>query len=116
MQADRESAVIELAAASGCITVLKGFSTLIAAPTGRIALNTSGGHGLAKGGSGDVLAGLLGGLLAQGMEAFDAACLAVYVHGLAGEIAQGEHSARGMIAGDVLGALGAAWLQVEAAA
>ena len=116
VQDDRESAALELAATSGCITVLKGFATLVATPQGRIAVNTSGGHGLSKGGSGDVLAGLLTGLLAQGMDTFDASCLAVYVHGLAGEIAQGEHSARGMLAGDLLSAMGAAWLQVEAAA
>lgn len=116
VQADREGAVRALVAQGAEVAVLKGHETLVASADGRVVRNTSGGHGLAKGGSGDVLAGLIGGLLAQGMAPFDAACLGVYVHGLAGDRAQARHSARAMLARDVLAALGEAWLSVEAAA
>ena len=74
----------------GCIVILKGKDTVVAAPNNSIMQNTTGNNGLAKGGSGDVLAGLLGGFLAQGILPFDAACCAVYFHGLAGDKAA-EH-------------------------
>jgi NAD(P)H-hydrate epimerase len=96
------------------VTILKGHRTLIAMPGGKASENPTGNHGLAKGGSGDVLTGLLGGLLAQGMAPFDAARLGVYVHGLAGDIAAARVGARGMTASDVLAALPAAWRQLEA--
>lgn len=115
VQGDREGAVRALVALGAEVAVLKGHETLVASADGRVARNTTGGHGLAKGGSGDVVAGLIGGLIAQGMAPFDAACLGVFVHGLAGDLAQARHSARAMLARDVLAALGEAWLQLEAA-
>lgn len=94
--------------------ILKGNATVIASPGGRISVNTTGNDGLAKGGTGDVLAGLLGGLLAQGMEPYDAARLGVYLHGLAGEIAATLFSKRGMTALDVSAMLTEAWKSLEA--
>jgi len=67
------------------ILVLKGAGTIIADPSGRLAINPTGNPGMAAGGMGDVLAGIVGGLLAQGLSAWEAACLGVYLHGLAGD-------------------------------
>jgi NAD(P)H-hydrate epimerase len=88
------------------VVVLKGAGTVVAAPDGRLAINCSGGPQLAKAGSGDVLAGLLGALLAQGMDTFDAACLAVHVHGLASERAGLTAGLRGLLASETAQAIG----------
>lgn len=60
--------------------ILKGHRTIVAAPDGRLAVNTTGNSGMAKGGSGDILSGMVVSLLGQGMEPFDACCAAVYCH------------------------------------
>lgn len=89
------------------IVVLKGAHTLIAHPDGRVAVLPFKTAALATAGTGDVLAGLIAGLLAQGMKPFDAAVCAGYLHGAAGEMAaKTRGSARGVVAGDVLDALG----------
>jgi NAD(P)H-hydrate epimerase len=98
--------------AQGCardcraVVVLKGAGTVVAAPDGRLAINGSGGPQLAKAGSGDVLAGLLGALLAQGMEPFEAACMAVHVHGLASEQAALTTGHRSLLASETAQAIG----------
>lgn len=112
VQSDRLSAARALSAASGAVAVLKGAGTIIAAPDGRCWRNTSGNPGMAKGGTGDVLTGVIAGLLAQGLAAEDAARLGVFLHGLAGDIAAARHSAPGMLARDLLAALPAAWLEL----
>ena len=88
-----EEAARELSANSGSVVVMKGFHTKIFTPDGACLVNTTGNAGLAKGGSGDVLTGLLGGLLARGYAAPDAAALAVWLHGFAGDILTQERTA-----------------------
>ena len=87
VNADRVDVALNFAKKYGVITVLKGSGTIIASPNGQALLNTTGNSGMATGGSGDVLAGMTAGLLAQGKSAFDCAAAAVYLHGLAGDFA-----------------------------
>ena len=91
--AERDRRVRELCAAAGCTLVMKGFHTKIFTPDGDCLVNTTGNPGMAKGGSGDVLTGLLGGLLARGYAAPDAAALAVWLHGRAGDLLTQERTA-----------------------
>jgi NAD(P)H-hydrate epimerase len=81
---NRITATVSTAAMTGCVVLLKGPDTVIAAPDGRAVVNTHATPFLATAGSGDVLAGLIGGLMAQGMDAFDAACAGAWMHGDAG--------------------------------
>jgi len=103
IQADRLAAVRELARRSGAVVVLKGHRTLVARPAdGRTAANASGNPGMATGGTGDVLTGAIAAFLARGLSAWDAARLAVFVHGAAGDRAAAELGADGMIASDLV--------------
>ncbi len=86
IQADRLQVASNFAKEHHLFLVLKGAGTVIAAPDGEIAVNTTGNPGMASGGMGDVLTGLIGGLLAQGLSPWQAACLGVYAHGLAGDL------------------------------
>jgi hydroxyethylthiazole kinase-like uncharacterized protein yjeF len=101
VQEDRRAVALDLAGRTGAVVVLKGSGTLIAAPDGRLGVNTSGGPILGTAGTGDVLAGLLGGLLAQGMDAFDAARLAVFLHGSAGDRISGHRGDAGLLASEL---------------
>ncbi len=109
----RESGAAAYAARRGVYLVLKGHRTVIAAPDGRLAVNTTGNDGMAKGGSGDVLTGMTASLLAQGMEPFAACCCAVWLHGRAGDLAAAEKGRRGMTPGDLLEKLPYALKEVE---
>jgi len=101
---ERREAAIELAARCGITVVLKGHRTLVT--DGRQQLtNTTGNPGMATGGSGDVLTGLITALLCQGMPPLDAARLAVHLHGLAGDLATEELGQMSLIASDLVGYL-----------
>lgn len=84
---NRAEIAADFAKEYGVVTVLKGSGTIIASPDGKILINRTGNSGMATGGSGDVLAGMTGSLLAQGANVFDAASAAVYLHGLSGDLA-----------------------------
>jgi ADP-dependent NAD(P)H-hydrate dehydratase / NAD(P)H-hydrate epimerase len=114
VQANRAEIAAQFAQEHHCAVALKGHRTVIANSKGDVAVNPTGNHGMATGGTGDVLAGLLAGLLAQGMNAYDAACLGVYLHGVAGELAAERFTPRAMIAGDILRTLPDAWRAIEA--
>lgn len=94
--ADRTGVASLFAREYGVTLVLKGKGTVVAAPDGEVAVNTTGGSGLSKGGSGDVLAGLLVSFLAGGTTPRDAAMLAVYLHGAAGDALSAEYSPFGV--------------------
>lgn len=85
----------------GCVLVLKGNHTVIASPKGQISVCPAGGSALAKGGSGDVLAGVIASLAAQGIAPYKAACLGVYAHALAGDKLAEEWGARGVLPHDL---------------
>ena len=105
VQTDRLGSARRLAEASGAWVALKGAGTVVTGPDGRIALNPTGNPGMASGGMGDVLTGVSGGLLAQGLEPGPALRAAVYLHGLAGDIAAAAGRPVGLLAGDVAEAL-----------
>ena len=94
------------------IIVLKGHHTFIAMPGGKAYFNTTGNAGMATAGSGDVLTGIITGLLAQSYPPTEAALLGVYLHGLAGDIAAERLSQEAMIASDIIENLGAAFAAI----
>ncbi len=102
VQSRRLALAVETAGHYGAVLVLKGAQTLVAAPDGRLSLNPTGNPALASGGTGDVLTGLIGGFLAQGLSAWDAARLGVYLHGLSADCFAAQHGPRGLVAGDLL--------------
>ena len=103
----------ELAKSAGVYIILKGAYSVIIAPSGKCWFNPTGNPGMATGGSGDVLTGVVLALLAQGYDAETAARMAAYVHGLAGDIACKKHGAMGMTAGDIVTCLPLAWRMLE---
>jgi NAD(P)H-hydrate epimerase len=108
----REQVAVNFAKQCQAVVVLKGAGTVVTDGE-QVFTNTTGNPGMATGGTGDVLTGLLAAQLAQGLSPFDAACLAVHVHGLAGDLAAEQLSQRGMIASDLLTFLPQAWKQLE---
>jgi hydroxyethylthiazole kinase-like uncharacterized protein yjeF len=105
VEKDRVSFVRRVALDWGCTVVLKGHQTLVATTEGNVTINTTGNPGMASGGCGDVLTGLILALLAQGYAADVAAILGVYLHGLAGDLALESRGEEGLRAGDIVEAL-----------
>lgn len=108
VQSQRAKLAAEFAATHGVIVLLKGQGTIIT-DGDRVAINRTGNPGMATGGSGDVLTGLIAALLAQGMPAFQAAQVGAHLHGLAGDLAAAELSQPGLIASDLPKFLTQAW-------
>lgn len=113
VQRDRLGAARELASRSRAVCVLKGARTVIAEPGGFAAINPTGNPGMATAGSGDVLTGVIGALLAQGLPAAGAARLGVFVHGLAGDVAAETLGARAVTASDIAEALAPAFARLD---
>jgi NAD(P)H-hydrate epimerase len=105
VQADRIGTAGWLARRFRAVVALKGARTVIAAPDGRVAICPTGNAGMGTGGTGDVLTGIVGALLAHGLPAFEAACAAVYLHGAAGDRVAAEHGQTGLLASDLIDAI-----------
>ena len=113
VQAQRETTAGDFADKHGVVLALKGHGTLVAAPGGRMLRCGAGNPGMATGGSGDVLAGMIGAFAAQGMEAYEAALCGVYFHGVAGDDAAAAMSQRYMLPTDIIWCLSDRFLDLE---
>ena len=105
VQNDRYHIALRFAREFGVTVVLKGANTIIATPSEKVYVNLTGNNGMGKGGSGDVLAGMIASFLAQGMSTEAAAVTAVYYHGLAGDRCAEKYSERSMQPGDMVSEL-----------
>lgn len=114
IQMNRIGAVVDLANEYEAVAVLKGAPTIIADTNGRAAICPLGNSGMASGGTGDVLTGVIAGLLAQGLSPYSAACLGVYLHSLAADLAALDLGEWSMLAGDIVDYLPVAFGHVEA--
>ncbi len=110
---DRVLLAVQKAKQLSCVIVLKGHHTLVATPEGKGYFNSTGNAGMAKGGSGDVLTGMLTALLAQGYQPENAAMLGVYLHGLAGDLASVNYGMEALLAGDIINFIGQAFKKIE---
>ncbi len=108
IQEDRIGNAVKAATAWNVVTLLKGSRTVVAAPEGTVYINPTGNPGMATGGSGDVLTGIIAALIAQGLKPDRAAAVGAYLHGFAGDLAAREKGMMGLIAGDIISALPAA--------
>jgi NAD(P)H-hydrate epimerase len=113
IQGDRLGTALDTARGSGAVVVLKGAHTVIADPQGTLLINPTGNPGMATAGTGDVLAGMIGALLGQGHAPLQAAGIAVFVHGLAGDLAAARLGPRSLIASDLIEALPQAFQALE---
>jgi hydroxyethylthiazole kinase-like uncharacterized protein yjeF len=114
LQADRIGIATDFARRHKLYVVLKGYRTLVVTPDEKVFVNPTGSPGMATGGTGDVLAGMLAGFLAQLLDAEAACKLAVYIHGSAGELADADSGEVSMTAGDLVDHIGDAILEVTA--
>ncbi len=106
IQSDRTGAALECAGRCGCVVVLKGAGTVVAHPDGTFYINTTGNPGMASGGTGDVLTGIIGALLARGCSPLDSAMAAVYLHGAAADLAAEKVTEHSLTATDIIESLG----------
>lgn len=113
IKADREKIITDFARENNCVVVLKEHRTLIALPDGRIYRNTTGNSGLARGGSGDILAGMTASFAASGMSAEDAAVCAVWMHGKSAELTSERKSQTAMLPHDIFEDMGKLFLSFE---
>jgi ADP-dependent NAD(P)H-hydrate dehydratase / NAD(P)H-hydrate epimerase len=113
VQADRWGVAQSFAREYGVVMVLKGAGTVITNKSGELWINSTGNPGMAKGGMGDALTGIIGAFLAQGMAGFDAARAGVFIHGLAGDLANEKFGAQAMLTTDLIEQLGAAFQAVN---
>jgi NAD(P)H-hydrate epimerase len=113
VQRSRIRTVRSFAQEYGVFLALKGAKTIIAEPSGQLFVNPTGNTGLAKGGSGDVLTGLIAGFAAQGLSLFDAATCGVYIHGLAADLAAQDIGERAMTPSDVISYISEAFHSIE---
>lgn len=111
---DRREDALTLAQRFEATVVLKGPRTLVAAPSGALREVSEGGPELAKAGTGDVLGGMIAGFLSQGLDAFDAASLGVFVHGRAGKLAARELSVQAVMPEDIINSIGSALIELQA--
>ncbi len=109
IQAARLESAREAAQRFQQVVVLKGAHTVVAAPDGRMALAPFGNDALAKAGTGDLLAGIIGSLLGQGCAPYEAACLGVIAHGIAGQRLRQHRGGQGVLSSDLLDELPATW-------
>ena len=112
VQRSRIDVARDFATSRHAYVILKGYRTLVATPEGVVYINPTGNPGMATGGSGDVLTGMVAGWLAQGVGATAACLLAVYLHGAAGDLAAAALGEAAMTAGDIVAHLGAATLDL----
>lgn len=101
VQQNRNAVAMAFAEKYGITVLLKGKDTVIADGVGRVKINPTGNPGMATGGTGDVLSGVIGAFLGQGLDTFEAAVLGAYIHGKAGDMASEEYGIHGLVAGDV---------------
>src|SRR5262245_2633521 len=113
VQRDRIETVRAFATGYGAFVVLKGARSVIGAPDGRLFVNPTGNPGMASGGTGDVLTGMLGAFLARGLDPLAALQSSVYLHGAAGDIAAERVGEEGLIASDVVAAIPAAFTRLR---
>ncbi len=112
IQADRVGNAVKATADWNVVTLLKGARTVVATPEGTVYINPTGNPGMASGGSGDVLTGIIASLIAQGLQPGRAAAAGAYLHGLAGDMAAKEKGMIGLVAGDIIAGLPAAALEL----
>ena len=102
VQKDRKAIALKVAKEYNLTVVLKGYHSVVADPSGKVYINTTGNPGMATGGTGDVLTGMIASFIGQGLSTFDAARLGVYLHGMAGDLAAKDIGEVSLVAGDIL--------------